>query len=139
MILVDTNVLLDLVTDDPDWAEWSLARLEEAALAGPVLINDIVYAETSISLPSNRGARRDACPGDDRDRSDAAFRAVSRRKSFSAIPYDWRYANWRLARFFHRRSRGSRRLAAAYARRWPLLPLISEGRADRTPCLINNV
>ena len=48
MILVDTNVLLDLVTDDPDWAEWSLARLEEAALAGPILINDIVYAETSI-------------------------------------------------------------------------------------------
>jgi predicted nucleic acid-binding protein len=48
VILVDTNVLLDLVTDDPDWSEWSLARLEEAALAGPVFINDIVYAETSI-------------------------------------------------------------------------------------------
>lgn len=48
MILVDTNVLLDLVTDDPDWAEWSLARLEEAALAGPIFINDVVYAEMSI-------------------------------------------------------------------------------------------
>ncbi len=48
MTLVDTNVLLDLVTDNPDWSEWSLARLEEAAIAGPVLINDIVYAETSI-------------------------------------------------------------------------------------------
>jgi predicted nucleic acid-binding protein len=48
VVLVDTNVLLDLVTDDPDWSEWSLARLEEAALAGPILINDIVYAETSI-------------------------------------------------------------------------------------------
>jgi predicted nucleic acid-binding protein len=48
VILVDTNVLLDLVTDDPDWSEWSLARLEEAALAGPVLINDVVYAEISI-------------------------------------------------------------------------------------------
>ncbi len=48
MTLVDTNVLLDLVTDDPDWSEWSLARLEEAALSGPVLINDAVYAETSI-------------------------------------------------------------------------------------------
>lgn len=47
MILVDTNVLLDLVTDDPVWSEWSLARLEEAALAGPILINDVVYAETS--------------------------------------------------------------------------------------------
>ena len=48
MILVDTNVLLDLVTDDPNWSEWSLARLEEAALNGQVLINDVVYAETSI-------------------------------------------------------------------------------------------
>lgn len=48
MILVDTDVLLDLVTNDPDWSEWSLARLEEAALAGPILINDIIYAETSI-------------------------------------------------------------------------------------------
>lgn len=48
MTLVDTNILLDLVTDDPNWSEWSLARLEEAALAGPILINDVVYAETSI-------------------------------------------------------------------------------------------
>ncbi len=48
MILVDTNVLLDLVTNDPQWSEWSLARLEEAALRGPILINDVVYAETSI-------------------------------------------------------------------------------------------
>lgn len=48
MTLVDTNVLLDLVTDDPEWADWSLARLEEAALAGPIVINDVVYAETSI-------------------------------------------------------------------------------------------
>jgi len=31
-----------------NWSEWSLARLEEAALDGPVLINDVVYAETSI-------------------------------------------------------------------------------------------
>lgn len=48
MTLVDTNVLLDLVTNDRDWADWSLARLEDAALEGPLLINDIVYAETSI-------------------------------------------------------------------------------------------
>ena len=48
MTLVDTNVLLDLVTDDAKWSDWSLARLEEAALAGPIFINDIVYAEASI-------------------------------------------------------------------------------------------
>ena len=48
MTLVDANVLLDLVTNDAKWSDWSLARLEEAALAGPIFINDIVYAEVSI-------------------------------------------------------------------------------------------
>jgi len=48
MTLVDTNVLLDLVTDDPDWAEWSIATLEAAALEGPLCINYVVYAELSV-------------------------------------------------------------------------------------------
>lgn len=48
MTLVDTNVLLDLVTDDPRWAVWSIEQLEAAALRGPLLINDVVYAELSI-------------------------------------------------------------------------------------------
>lgn len=45
MTLIDTNILVDLLTDDPRWAQWSILRLEEASLAGPLLINDIVYAE----------------------------------------------------------------------------------------------
>ncbi|MES0101935.1 type II toxin-antitoxin system VapC family toxin [Mesorhizobium sp. M0019] len=48
MTLVDTNVLLDLVTDDQDWAEWSIEQLEAASLRGPLLINDVVYAELSV-------------------------------------------------------------------------------------------
>lgn len=48
MTLVDTNVLLDLVTDDPVWADWSLAQLEAASLMGPLSINDVVYAELSV-------------------------------------------------------------------------------------------
>lgn len=48
MTLVDTNVLLDLVTDDPTWADWSLSRLEAASLEGPLLINDAVYAELAV-------------------------------------------------------------------------------------------
>ncbi len=48
MILVDTNVLLDLVTDDPNWADWSVAQLEAASLRGPLLINDVVYAELAV-------------------------------------------------------------------------------------------
>ncbi len=48
MTLVDTNVLLDLVTDDPNWADWSVAQMEAASLRGPLLINDVVYAEFSV-------------------------------------------------------------------------------------------
>jgi predicted nucleic acid-binding protein len=46
--LIDTNVLLDLVTDDPVWAQWSVNQLEAAAIKGPLLINDVVYAELSV-------------------------------------------------------------------------------------------
>ncbi|MFD2051882.1 type II toxin-antitoxin system VapC family toxin [Mesorhizobium calcicola] len=48
MTLVDTNVLLDLVTDDPKWADWSVAQLEAAGLNGPLLINDAVFAELAV-------------------------------------------------------------------------------------------
>ncbi|MCA1404317.1 type II toxin-antitoxin system VapC family toxin [Ensifer sp. IC3342] len=48
MTLVDTNVLLDIVTDDVKWADWSIAQLEAASLAGPLLINDTIYAELSV-------------------------------------------------------------------------------------------
>jgi len=46
--LIDTNVLLDLMTDDPVWADWSTQQLESASLRGPLMINDVVYAELSI-------------------------------------------------------------------------------------------
>jgi predicted nucleic acid-binding protein len=45
--LVDTNVLLDVFTEDPKWLGWSLTRLEQAAFKGSLLINDVIYAETS--------------------------------------------------------------------------------------------
>jgi len=45
---VDTNVLLDLVTDDPVWAAWSQQQLDLASARGELAINDIVYAELSI-------------------------------------------------------------------------------------------
>ncbi len=48
MTLVDTNVLLDVATDDPKWARWSLRQLDAAAMRGPVVIDAIVYAEFSI-------------------------------------------------------------------------------------------
>lgn len=48
MTLADTNILLDVATDDPSWADWTLAALDRAAARGPVVINAVVYAEFSI-------------------------------------------------------------------------------------------
>ena len=50
--LIDTNVLLDVVTSDPVWADWSLAALEVASAAGPAWINDVIYAELSVRFAS---------------------------------------------------------------------------------------
>lgn len=49
-VLVDSNVLLDLFTEDPTWATWSEKRLAEAFDAGQVVINPIVYAEISVAF-----------------------------------------------------------------------------------------
>ena len=52
MTLVDTNVLLDVFTKDSKWLGWSLTRLEEASFRGPLLINEVIYAETSTRYPT---------------------------------------------------------------------------------------
>ncbi|NBB78193.1 MAG: PIN domain-containing protein [Verrucomicrobia bacterium] len=47
--LVDANILIDLFTDDPAWAEWSESHLIQQARVGPVGINPVIYAEASIA------------------------------------------------------------------------------------------
>ncbi len=50
MFLVDTNVLLDIFTDDAAWRSWSEAAVRDALETGDVGINPIVYAETSLAF-----------------------------------------------------------------------------------------
>jgi predicted nucleic acid-binding protein len=45
--LVDSNVLLDLFTEDEEWFDWSSAMLAACAEEGELVINPIVYAEVS--------------------------------------------------------------------------------------------
>lgn len=47
-VLVDTNVLLDVATEDPVWFDWSASRLSQAANRDGLAINPIVYAELSV-------------------------------------------------------------------------------------------
>jgi predicted nucleic acid-binding protein len=48
--LVDSSVLLDVLTEDPGWLDWSGAALARAADAGRLLINPLVYAEVSVGF-----------------------------------------------------------------------------------------
>ena len=48
--LVDSNVLLDILTEDPRWSAWSAATLAEHADREVLAINPIIYAEVSIGF-----------------------------------------------------------------------------------------
>ncbi|HEY8706908.1 MAG TPA: type II toxin-antitoxin system VapC family toxin [Burkholderiaceae bacterium] len=50
MVLVDTNVLVDVLQDDPRWADWSIGQLRAQAQIHELVINPVVYAEMSLSF-----------------------------------------------------------------------------------------
>lgn len=50
MILVDTCVWLDVLQDDPCWAEWSQTQLDLAIHRGGIVINPVIYAELSVGF-----------------------------------------------------------------------------------------
>jgi predicted nucleic acid-binding protein len=46
--LVDSNVLLDILTEDQTWSGWSIAALARAADEGHLVVNPVIYAEVSV-------------------------------------------------------------------------------------------
>jgi len=49
-VLVDSNVILDVATEDPQWFEWSRDALGRAADEEILVINPIVFAEVSVGF-----------------------------------------------------------------------------------------
>ena len=49
-ILVDANVLLHVLTDDPQWYGWSASQLDAGAAHAELCINPIIYAEISVGF-----------------------------------------------------------------------------------------
>lgn len=52
MLIVDTNVLVDVLEDDPAWADWSLRQLRAQAQVHELMINPVIYAELSLAFDS---------------------------------------------------------------------------------------
>jgi hypothetical protein len=52
VLLVDTNVLVDVLEDDASWAEWSVRQLRAQSQVHELLINPVIYAELSVTFDS---------------------------------------------------------------------------------------
>jgi predicted nucleic acid-binding protein len=50
MTLIDTNVLVDVLTEDASWAAWSRTELDRYRAAGLLYISDMTYAELAIGI-----------------------------------------------------------------------------------------
>ncbi len=74
-VLVDSNVLLDVVTDDPAWGSWSRVSLEQTADDAILVINPLIYAEVSIGFASVE-ALEGALPSDLYRREDLPYEAA---------------------------------------------------------------
>ncbi|MEX1082084.1 MAG: PIN domain-containing protein [Halofilum sp. (in: g-proteobacteria)] len=48
--LIDSNVLLDVLEEDPHWFDWSSQALASAVDRGPLIINPVIYAEVSVGF-----------------------------------------------------------------------------------------
>ncbi len=68
-VLVDSNVIIDIATEDPIWYAWSSEALRDAADTAILVVNPIVYAEVSVRYATIEtlevalsGYRRDQLP-----------------------------------------------------------------------------
>ena len=49
-MLVDTNVLVDVLEDDPEWADWSIGQLRTQSRVHRLVINPVIYTELSLTF-----------------------------------------------------------------------------------------
>lgn len=55
MILVDTNVLVDVLERDPQWWKWSIGKMQSLSMTHPLVINAVIYAELASTHSSSAG------------------------------------------------------------------------------------
>ena len=73
--LVDSNVLLDILTQDASWGPWSEAAIADAAEAGRLVINPVIYGEVSVRFSRIEDLEQ-ALPGSLFEREPIPFEAA---------------------------------------------------------------
>lgn len=132
--IVDSCVLLDLILDDPKWAQWSAGELATAADQGALVINPIIYAEVSAGfaaieeldalLPAD-AYRRDSLPYDAGFLAGKAFLKYRRAGGTKRSPLPDFYIGAHAA---VRKYRLLTRDAARYATYFPTVELIAPAK-----------
>ncbi len=131
-VLVDSNVLLDIATNDPDWGDWSARALSEAAELAILIINPIIYAEISIGYTTIEALDAAVPTTAVSARTTSLGGWFPGRQEFPALPPPRRRANLASARFLHWRACRDWALGFAHARCRPLSQLLSDGRGPRS-------
>lgn len=73
--LVDSNVLIDLVSDAAEWADWSFRAIEEVGSVEPLVINQVIYAELASRFARVEDLEH-ALPEDDFQREQVPWSAA---------------------------------------------------------------
>ena len=93
-VLVDSNVLLDILTEDPRWYAWSSEALARLAEQSTLAINPIIYAEVSIRFSTIEDLEATVAP-----------------EHFRRLPLPWEAAFLAGKCFLAYQKRGGRRVA----------------------------
>lgn len=119
-VLVDSNVILDVVTGDKRWYGWSSATLSKLADDRVLVINPVIYAEVSIGFDSIEALDEAVAGGIFPARPDTMGSGVFSGKMFSAIPEGRWDSRLTTSRLFHRSACGSHGDGVADEGCWPL-------------------
>lgn len=137
--LVDTNVLLDVASEDAKWGEWSEQALHQAREDGRVVINPIIYAEVSIGYDTIEVVDRVLSPKH-YEREDLPYPAgFLAGKAFLAYRRAGGAKTAPVADFYIGAHAATRSYRLLTPRRFPLPHLLPDGSADRPRYRMNVV
>lgn len=129
--LVDSSVLLDIMTEDPARGQWSESALAHAGDAGTLIINPIVYAEVSAGFDRIEDLD-DAVPADEFDREPLPYEAGFWPPRRSRLPTAWRPEAVPAPGLLHRRPRRRSTVSPTDPGRCSIPDVLPDRRGDRS-------
>lgn len=85
-VLVDSNVILDVAYEDPQWRVWSEAAIDQVAEEAVLVVNPIIYAEVVEAVMPGDRFRREMLPYEAAFLAGKSFVAYRRRGAARTSP-----------------------------------------------------